>query len=541
MLIKRLLGASLLGSFLMGSLPVIAAVGDLEFDVSSNTAVYASEHLSADGALPAYASLLIQRGTTSPTRRMEVVLLVRDGTSLGNGASGIVEFRLNHGVYFSRQQVVPTDLVWVNGGAAPQDDATLVVSIASGGNVGDSHVAFKVEANGLGTLAAGDTLTFNAYAVRGIDSRGVSVTISTRPDRAVSDGGNFRAIAALTAVDNNGNRISSFPIARFENRFRLVVGTPDPATAVINLDDRTMLVRQAGSVVPVFVTDSVVRNGLILAEVAVHNVNHEALSNDGRGPVVFSDGDRLQISVAGDLSSGGEYRLFLDINGDDRLDASEELSEDQAFFDYRVLRLLQTPSFRPVMRNLIYVPSGDIQLEPTSFVTTAMLDFNRTFLLDSSEMTFPVTIGFGAASAGFAMGVPNCTQTERAIIRVTNEGSGGAILFVQGYGQDGSNLGFEEVDLSVVRGSGGALISGGETLILATHDIERIFGLNSGSYALGNLCNRTEGKTWEGRAQLGFFSDGNLTIFSALSSGDGRVGELGDVTGLSIGDSVISR
>ena len=540
MLIKRLLGASLLGSFLMGSLPVMAAVGDLEFDVTSNTVVYASELLSVDGALRADVNLLARGGATDPTRRMEVELLVRDDTSLGNGASGIIEFRLNHGVQFSVQQVAPTDLSWANGGAVPQDDATLAVSVMSGGMSGDSHVAFKVEANGVGSLAAGDTLTFNVNAVRSVDSRGVSVTILTRPDRAVSEGGNFRASAALTAVDNNGNTINSFPIARFDDRFNLVVGTPDPATAVINLDDRTMLVRQADSVLPVHVSDDVVRNGLILAEVAVHNVS-QALANNGRSLVVFVNGDRLRISVAGDLSSGGEYRLFLDINGDNRLDASEELSEDRAFFDYRVLRLLQTPSFRPVMRNLIYVPSGDIRLEPTSFVTTAMLDFGRTHLLDSSRMTLPVSIGFGAGSAGFALGVPNCTQTERAMIRVTNEGSAGASLFVQGYGQDGSNLGFQEVDLSLVRGSGGALISGRETLILATHDIERIFGLNDGSYTLGNLCDGTENKTWEGRAQLSFFSNGNLTIFPLLSGRDGRVGELGDVTGLSIGDSVISR
>ena len=172
MLIKRLLGASLLGSFLMGSLPVIAAVEDLEFDVSSNTVVYASELLTVvDGARPALpdsVNLLALGGSpTNPSRRMEVVLLVRDDTGLGHRASGIVEFRLNHGVQFSRQQVVSTDLVWTDGGAAPQDDARLVVSIVSGGNLGDDHVAFKVEADGFGALAAGDTLTFNVYGVRG--------------------------------------------------------------------------------------------------------------------------------------------------------------------------------------------------------------------------------------------------------------------------------------------------------------------------------------------------------------------------------------
>ena len=378
----------------------------------------------------------------------------------------------------------------------------------------------------------------------GVDDRGVSVTISTRPDASVpdGDGGNFRMSAALTGVDSNGDMISSFPIARFDRRFRLVVDAPDLATAVINIDDRTMLIGQAGSVVPVQITDDVNRNGLILAEVAVHNVNHEALGNSGRNPVLFVSGDKLRISVTGDLSNGGEYRLFLDLDGNNRLDAMEELAKDQTFFNYGVLRRLQTPSFNPVPRNLIYVPSGDIRLEPTSFVTTAMLDFERTHLLDSSEMTSPVSIGFGAGSAGgFAIGVPNCTQTERALIRVTNEGSDGASLFVQGYGQDGSYLGFEEVDSSLVRGSGSETISAGETLILATHDIERIFGLNSGSYTPGNLCNGTEGKTWEGRAQLDFFSNKNLTIFPLLSGRDGGVVELGNVTGLSIGDSVITR
>ena len=249
--------------------------------------------------------------------------------------------------------------------------------------------------------------------------------------------------------------------------------------------------------------------------------------------------DRVRIVVGGEVAEG--LQAFIDLNENGAMDAGENipLSADGLVLSSAAASRLQSFFVGGTRRNNVYlVADGSTMLAPAEYTVSLTLDFDTETFLDESTMTPPTRTSFaGIAEDGFAYAIPNCSQVDRARVRITNETRDALTLFIRGVDQAGEALGDDglvEVDASMIRASGESTLAPYETLVLFTRHIEQAFGLNDGSNGLGSLCDADD--TWSGRAQLSFFSSGNITVTSLIRGSDGQLRDLTGFTGLVVED-----
>ena len=231
-------------------------------------------------------------------------------------------------------------------------------------------------------------------------------------------------------------------------------------------------------------------------------------------------------------------QAFIDLNENGAIDAGENipLSADGLVLSRAAASPLES-NFGDT-RNVYLVADGSTLLVPAEYTVSITLDFDTETFLDESAMTPPTRTSFaGIAEDGFAYAIPNCSQVDRARVRITNETRDALTLFIRGVDQAGEALGDDglvEVDASMIRASGESTLAPYETLVLFTRHIEQAFGFNDGSNGLGSLCDADD--TWGGRAQLSFFSSGNITVTSLIRGSDGQLRDLTGFTGLVVED-----
>ena len=116
---------------------------------------------------------------------------------------------------------------------------------------------------------------------------------------------------------------------------------------------------------------------------------------------------------------------------------------------------------------------------------------------------------------------------------------------MSGRDQRGKNRGCVEGGADMLRGDGSVNWQPGETLTLRTEQVEELFGLNDGTYTQDRpTCPGTspaDNNTWQGRAQLTFHADGDITVVPQIQNTKGSRRDIGGFTGLNLGEGLISK
>ena len=265
------------------------------------------------------------------------------------------------------------------------------------------------------------------------------------------------------------------------------------------------------------------RQGIVIGTLSI-TVANTAVGVDGETLLNLVANDRLEITVEGEFNDGA--LVFVDLDRDDIVDPGETVSFEEGLVLGGTTSEGRSLSGR---RNVYFVTDGDAGLMPASYTVTFALDFGSEGYRDEKSTTEPPTsVTFhGIVEDGFAYGIPNCTQMDSAHIRITNETDDSVILLVSGLDNTGENLSesLVEVDASEVR-EGEATLAPFETLVLSSQHIEELFGFNE--------CGETG--TWAGRAQLTFFSSGNITVTPLSLNSNGQLIGWGGYSGLMLED-----
>ena len=527
------------GSFTMPGISLAmdsTANSDLAFDLSATPVIFAEE-LFGPGS---------DDVTFGGEGVFQVTLTVADGTGVSEGGIGRIEIGLAGGAEFGSRQLDPNDFVFTE---SDTDGAVVLVTLVSGGGVGDTGVSFQVEARDGGyrdgdvsdeedeVLEQGDQFTLTIPGIRNLDMLSVSDMDSSNDDvrlrvvtRATSTtrGMNFQRLNPLTNGED-GSTITEDRLVRVANRF--LVQADVGLDAFIDVDMRAEYEEGA---TPITSLSGDVRDGVSIGMLGVSSLTSEGVvPRDANGDRAFElvATDRVRIAVSGEF--GGGSVAFIDLDRDQTVDAGEVIPLTVGGL---ALSGAGVTALRSGVRNVYLVADGSSSLVPAEYRATLLLEFGLETKLDEFMTTPPTRIAFAnIVEDGFAYAIPNCTQMERARVRVTNETSSDVTLFISGVDQSGEELGegLVEVDAGTVR-SGQSVIAPFETLVLFTRHIEQIFGLNEGNYDLGQRCGPEE--TWGGRAQLTFFSSGNITVTSRIRGSDGQLNDLGGYTGLVVGD-----
>ena len=542
-LMKAWLPAALLlgGSFTMPGISLAmdsTANSDLAFDLSATPVTFAEE-LFGPGS---------DDVTFGGEGVFQVTLTVADDTGVSEGGIGRIEIGLAGGAEFGSRQLDPNDFVFTE---SDTDGAVVLVTLVSGGGVGDTSVSFQVEASDGGyrngdvsdeedeVLEQGDQFTLTIPGIRNLDMLSVSDMDASNDDvrlrvvtRATSTtrGMNFQRLNPLTNGED-GSTIMEDRLVRVANRFLLQADAGLDAS--INVDMRANYDEGA---TPITSVSGDVRQGVSIGMLGVSSLASEGVApRDVNGTRAFqlAATDSVRIAVGGDF--GGGSIAFVDLDRDRTVDAGEVIP-----LTVEGLVLGGTgagvTALRSSVRNVYLVADGSSSLVPAEYTATLALEFGLETKLDEFMTTPPTRTAFAnIVEDGFAYAIPNCTQIERARIRVTNETGSDVTLFISGVDQSGEELGegLVEVDAGAVR-SGESVIAPFETIVLFTRHVERIFGFNEGDYDQSQLCSPEE--TWSGRAQLTFFSSGNITATSRIRGSDGQLNDLGGYTGLVVGD-----
>ena len=509
--------------------------GDLTYNLFTRPAIFAAELFGA-------------AGLTLGQDSMQVVLTLNGAVSTG-GASDL-EFRLSGGAQFGGQLSSQS----LSFEEADTDGATHSTEITAGG-AGSDRVTFQLTTTGHGTdemnrsLERGDRLIFTIPALQNVtlpasfarDSttpvpvESIRVSLHTRV--VVSVGGfNFLSLAPLTHGEG-GNSIGQDILFSVMDRFTLTAAAPENLAPTIDVSNPASFKTGATSISLQEGRETVSRQGLHLASLSIAINNGSA----GRGNPRQSNGmedfnltsaDQVLLALTGEF--GPSDLVFVDINNNQMLDEGERISVEQGL----VLGTegAGTDRFSTLSPAAVYLLADDERSQqPGDYSVIMLLNFSPPSYRDDIALSDPVVTSYdGIFQDGFAYNVPSCLRADRARIRVTNETRDPLRIFVQGVDHLGTDLGFAEVDVSILR-DGEARLGPLETVMLSTARLEQIFGLNDGNFPNGQ-CVTSD--TWVGRAQLTFFSDGNITITPLIRGADGQLRDLGGFTGLGVNDGM---
>ena len=520
----------------MAELPPGLDSGDLTFNIFTEPTVFASEIFGAD-------DLVLGQNS------MQVILTLNGGVTAGG--VGELEFRLTGGAEFGLRRLDSSDLVFEE---ADGEGASNIIRLLSGGSVGSDRVTFEISAMDGGgddldrslerldrlvlTIPALQNLPIsNAFDLTAAETPNpvgqVRVMLLSEPRRATS-GFNFPLLEPLTD-GREGNSISRDTFISVLDRFILTAEAPAGAAPTIDISNRTDFDTGAVTLSLFDGNETVNRQGIVLGNLAIAINSGTAGVNvrqpSGRENLELTSADRILVSVAGDVAQ--DDLVFIDLNSNQMLDSGERIPIGEALTLSAVAAGANTPLAEGEPERVYLLADGETELRPGSYTVSMLLDLSEAGYVDDRASSLPVTTRYsGIFQDGFAYGVPGCRQLSRARIRVTNETNSALHLFVQGLDQAGTDLGFAEVDVSLLR-DGDSDLAPRETVVLSTAHLEQIFGLNDDSFG-GRTCAPED--TWAGEAQLTFFSDGNITITSLVRGADGQLRDLGGFTGLRVDD-----
>ena len=494
-------------------------------------------------------------------RGFPATISVNPDSGVSEGGAGEMEFRLTDGAQIGGRQMDANDLRFFE---ADNDEADIRITLVSGGAVGDTSVTFSVEARDAGSdtfddaLEAGDAFLLIIPGLRNLRADSdVRLQLSTRVTTTTTESSvDFQRLDPST---NGGFGLETRALFDVLKRFTLAADAG--MAAAIDVDMRTTF--ETGAIDITGDGNSDDRQGVLVGVLGINLRASNILGVDGTGLVLgfsppspgtlvdldliqtvfglFLTGrDRVRIVVGGEVAEG--LQAFIDLNENGAIDAGENIPLSADGLVLGGTGTAVVPSlfglFFGNTRNVYLVADGSTLLVPAEYTVSLTLDFDSETFLDESAMTPPTRTSFaGIAEDGFAYAIPNCSQVDRARVRITNETRDALTLFIRGVDQAGEALGDDglvEVDASMIRASGESTLAPYETLVLFTRHIEQAFGLNDGSNGLGSLCDADD--TWGGRAQLSFFSSGNITVTSLIRGSDGQLRDLTGFTGLVVED-----
>ena len=474
-------------------------------------------------------------------RGFPATISVANDSGVSEGGIGEIEFRLTGLAQIGGRQMDANDLNFFEG---DDDGADIRITLVSGGAVGDASVTFGIDARSAGSdgfgdaLEDGDGFLLNIPGLRYLKADSdVQLQVYTR---ATTTSGSV----SFQRLDPSTDPRLESGLFGVSNRFTLVANAG--TAAAIDVDMRTTF--ETGATDITGDGDSDDRQGVLVGMLGI-DLDNEVLGVDATGSsfrlqdgyaisftapagssLALTGRDRVRIVVSGEAAEGSQ--AFIDLDENRVMDAGENIPLSA---DGLVLGGTGTAveSLFADTRNVYLVADGSTMLAPAEYTVSFSLDFDSETSLDESIMTPPTRTSFaGIAEDGFAYAIPNCSQMDRARVRITNETRDELTLFIRGVDQAGEVLGdgLVEVDASMIRTSGESTLAPYETLVLFTRHIEQAFGLNDGSNGMGSLCDADD--TWGGRAQLSFFSSGNITVTSLIRGSDGQLRDLAGFTGL---------
>ena len=474
-------------------------------------------------------------------RGFPATISVANDSGVSEGGIGEIEFRLTGLAQIGGRQMDANDLNFFEG---DDDGADIRITLVSGGAVGDASVTFGIDARDAGSDSSGDALEggdgflLNIPGLRYLKADSdVQLQVYTR---ATTTSGSV----SFQRLDPSTDPRLESGLFGVSNRFTLVADAG--MAAAIDVDMRTTF--ETGAIDITGDGDSDGRQGVLVGMLGI-DLDNNALGVDATGSsfrlqdgyaisftapagssLALTGRDRVRIVVVGEVAEGSQ--AFIDLDENRVMDAGENIPLSAGGLVLGGTGTAVT-SLLADTRNVYLVADGSTMLAPAEYTVSFSLDFDSETSLDESIMTPPTRTSFaGIAEDGFAYAIPNCSQMDRARVRITNETRDELTLFIRGVDQAGEVLGdgLVEVDASMIRTSGESTLAPYETLVLFTRHIEQAFGLNDGGNGMGSLCDADD--TWGGRAQLSFFSSGNITVTSLIRGSDGQLRDLAGFTGL---------
>jgi len=407
------------------------------------------------------------------------VTMTTAGTVVDTGEISDFTFTLANGVLGAAVDLI-NDIVLTSGAGE------ISVTILAGGAAGDSSVTFRIEV--ITDLAIGDTIAFNIPTITGASGLADIVTpIVVSVGSSVSTFATGGVGTFPTTITQTGTVIAS---AADEVAVTAGMGTDGTIDVDARADINTGSTQidhdaDAGAV-------TATRDGLSLGTVAVA-LNAAGVESDGAAFSFATAGaGTLDVTVTGPFNAGDTVCVDLDAGAD--CDVAEICA---------IVGMTASCSFPlAAMGGIVYyVANGTTELAPAlysvSSATTYVLATNLSETVTSSaNTTFD-----GLFPDSWSMVVPKSTSADQANIRITNETALPVSLFAQGWGQDGTNLGFIEI----------TTIAPNATIVMGAADFEALY------------------PAWAGRARFDFWASGNVSTQSFIRSG----GVLNNMTGSS--------
>lgn len=486
---------------------------------------------------------------------LRVVLTVNDGTGVLEGSEGSFTFTLTNGAQYGFRRFDSRDISFVEN-PDTTNGATVTFTQTGvenpGGTIGDNHVTFILRATEAGdtqtdnyALQPGDRIemvipgllnlsNFRAPAPGAMEdvTRLVRVNVGSRSTTSVGTPG-FGTVTEFGGTNDSANIVAAGAnvLFRVVDRFQVVAARPD-TVPTIDIDERTEFEDAAVSITPFGAAADETLQAIAIGLLSITKSTTDAVGQDGETVLELLTGDSITITVDGDFNEGAV--AFVDIDGDLAIGVGEAIALGEEGATFGGVSPLATALQADNPETVYFVTDGDAPLSPGTYTVTMQVGYApATFLDESSTAPLTTTNFANIFEDGFAYAVPGCVHNDRIRVRMTNEGSSAISVFVQGYDDAGADLGFVEMDASMVRGSGDSTIAPNETLVVFTRHFEQIFGASGEMCDLGDeMSDRSS--VWEGEAQMTFFASGNLTILPLVRGFDRELRDLGGFTGLVI-------
>ncbi len=397
------------------------------------------------------------------------VVLTTAGTVVDTGEISDFTFTLANGVLGTAVNLI-SDIVLTSGAGE------ISVTLRAGGAAGDSSVTFRIEV--ITDLQIGDTIAFLIPTVTGASGLAdiltptvvsVSSTVATFATGGV---GTFPTVIAQTGVviASAANDHVLGVVAAGDHTLD-VDNRPDVNSATDPLDHDD----DGSAVTPD-------RDGVIVGTVSTALVG-AGVQRDGMPFNFAEDGaGTLELTVSGPFNAGAT--VCADINGDFACNAGEVCPIVGTTASCSLLLFAYLPF------SVYWIPDGVTELSPATYSLTAATAFTLVTNLNDTGVSSASTTFDGLFPDSWSMVVPRSTSADQANIRITNENALAVSLFAQGWGQDGTNLGFIEI----------AVIAPNSTLVLGATDFEALY------------------PAWSGRARFDFWASGNVSSQSFIRS-----------------------
>ncbi|MBV1905323.1 MAG: hypothetical protein KUG75_04545 [Pseudomonadales bacterium] len=395
------------------------------------------------------------------------VVLTTAATNLDAGEIADITYTLSNGAFGAT--VALGDIV-LSAGAA-------TITKTAGGAAGDTSVTFRVEVTT--AVAAASTLTLTVTSLTSASGLAdtttpTTVTVATTIAQVATSGGG----AFPTSITQTSGTLAT-------SASELTLTTGAGVAATIDVDNRSDL--NAGVTAIDHDADggtTPARDGVTVGTSTIALVGAAQEADGSAFSFADAGAGNLDMTVTGNFNSGDVVCIDIDAGAD--CDAGEIFTISGSTAS------LSVPLAALGADTVYYVANGTSTLAPTTFTYTQTTNFDdATGLNDTGTTSAGVTSFSGLTADGWSLAVPKSTSADIANIRVTNETSSEVSVFAQGWSQDGTSLGFQEI----------STLAANETQVLNAATLEGLFG------------------TWSGRARFDFSTSGNVSVQTFIRSG----------------------